>query len=705
MMPDKSSAPWGMIEQATDGKHQWSGMTGFLERQGMRFGGVLSRKQNTVEQMELSASAAHRPASEADFFALSFSPGANADGLDYKVQELVSALKFIKATTRSEKVTIVAHSAGGLVARAYLQDVVEDRPYGKDVDRLITISTPHQGAAIADVADSAATQLKRFVAEWLGPTPRRIKSLAPSDSTIRRMNDDLTLPSDVYYASIVVRGIHPYYHFGSGKAYDEYLDRQSMGSMPSDFRDGGDQLIHVRSQNLRLAACARKYEAASKNVVQYAVARVGRQPDQRYIHSVGPDDRGVQEWVAYFLTNDGNCWTGKMSTLERQLLIERHASQSVFGLLEKHVTRQGRHDLSHVIAIDDARHEFASRDGDSSFYRFTAKACWKGKRLGVFDGQTRLSGTVRIRSDQFGRVLDCALSDIADDYDIESASRRLEPIQHPASAKQFLARAKYHYDRKMYAWASSDYQEASRLDPSSREAKDGLARAAALAPHMSPEAEQAAKLYSRGLDLAELNKWTEAEDAYRKAIKLDSRQANYWGALAVACANQTKLREAEESCRTGLRLAPDNYQHHSVLAYILLLQNKDSEGESSLRDALRLNPKDYISLCGLGALLAKREKWRDAEVAYRASLRMKPDYGQAHNGLGDAAFAQENWEEAEASYRQAARAEPKNGLYRANLAGALLKQERRAEARRSAEEAVRLGIKASDHWAIRELGF
>ncbi len=50
-----------------------------------------------------------------------------------------------KAVTGAQKVDIVAHSMGGLVARSYIQG----NEYAGDVDQLITLGTPHKGAADA----------------------------------------------------------------------------------------------------------------------------------------------------------------------------------------------------------------------------------------------------------------------------------------------------------------------------------------------------------------------------------------------------------------------------------------------------------------------------------------------------------------------------------------------------------------------------
>lgn len=57
---------------------------------------------------------------------------------------LKSKIQAIKSQTKSNKVDIVAHSMGGLLAREYLE--ADDYWLEDDVDQLITLGTPHNGA-------------------------------------------------------------------------------------------------------------------------------------------------------------------------------------------------------------------------------------------------------------------------------------------------------------------------------------------------------------------------------------------------------------------------------------------------------------------------------------------------------------------------------------------------------------------------------
>lgn len=89
-----------------------------------------------------------------------------ADGLARRIDEILVA-------TGAEKLVILAHSMGGLVARAYL------RKYGSGhVAKLITLGTPHHGTTMARL--SAGENGRQMV---------------PGNAWLRQLNEDaLTLP-------------------------------------------------------------------------------------------------------------------------------------------------------------------------------------------------------------------------------------------------------------------------------------------------------------------------------------------------------------------------------------------------------------------------------------------------------------------------------------------------------------------------------
>src|SRR6185503_14286322 len=142
--------------------------------------------------------------------------GANVDGLAYKTLELAACLAELRRFTGCQRINLVAHSAGGLVARTYIQSALPGIRYAGDVDRLITISTPHLGSTLAE-----------HLGDFLGT---RATALKPGGELIRRLNDELELPHDVLLASLVVRGVGTSVaalDFPSA-AYDEHFDHEVL---------------------------------------------------------------------------------------------------------------------------------------------------------------------------------------------------------------------------------------------------------------------------------------------------------------------------------------------------------------------------------------------------------------------------------------------------------------------------------------------
>jgi len=71
--------------------------------------------------------------------------------------ELKVVIDEIKRLTGAPSVILVAHSLGGLVARAYIEGIAYGRSdgligYGRDVASLIMVSTPHQGSPLANIS-------------------------------------------------------------------------------------------------------------------------------------------------------------------------------------------------------------------------------------------------------------------------------------------------------------------------------------------------------------------------------------------------------------------------------------------------------------------------------------------------------------------------------------------------------------------------
>jgi len=388
---------WGEAEEA-EGKVKWSGMIGSLQASGHRFGGVIRpHGQALVLPDRLDQYGAVADPATANLFALEFSPSADVDGLAYKSLEFAACLRELQRYLRCGKIRVVAYSAGGVVARAYLQNALPTVNYQGEVDRLITIATPHMGSVTAE--------------HWGDFLGTRATSLKPTSSTIRRLNNELSLPPEVRFASIVVRGV------GVGSTglrrkeeeiFGPYVDRAKLDRLPLDYQQGFDQVVNVWSQNLSLCRCARELETRSGSPVLYALARVDdpvpadRSYFERTAHEAAPNDKQVILLTRLFLADDAPFWT-KVEGETQTAWVAWQAKQHALGLIEE--AMQKRHGYSEVTSTDVDRIQLIGAEQGMWSFSFTGSSNSRWRAPPWYRSEGEFTGKIDMQVDQFGRIV------------------------------------------------------------------------------------------------------------------------------------------------------------------------------------------------------------------------------------------------------------------------------------------------------------
>ena len=82
--------------------------------------------------------------------------------------------------------------------------------------------------------------------------------------------------------------------------------------------------------------------------------------------------------------------------------------------------------------------------------------------------------------------------------------------------------------------------------------------------------------------------------------------------------------EAEQEFRSAIRLNPDNPDQHYWLGVTLRNQEWLSEQIREHREAIRLNPEHYEAYWDLGIALTMLEDYEGSIKAYEAALRFDP---------------------------------------------------------------------------------
>ena len=169
--------------------------------------------------------------------------------------------------------------------------------------------------------------------------------------------------------------------------------------------------------------------------------------------------------------------------------------------------------------------------------------------------------------------------------------------------------------------------------------------------------------YGLGNLLADqLQRYDEAEQAYKKAIEVDPSYALPWNNLGNLLTDQLqRYEEAEQAYKNAIEVDPNYALPWNNLGNLLAgqLQRYD-EAEQAYIKAIEVDPVYAYPWNGLGYLLAGQlERYEEAEQAYKKAIEVDPGFAYPWNGLGNLLADQlQRYEEAEQAYKKAIEVDP-----------------------------------------------
>jgi tetratricopeptide (TPR) repeat protein len=147
--------------------------------------------------------------------------------------------------------------------------------------------------------------------------------------------------------------------------------------------------------------------------------------------------------------------------------------------------------------------------------------------------------------------------------------------------------------------------------------------------------------------------YSEAEQAYRKAIDLKTDCASVWVKLGRLLHKELgRYEEAEKAYRKSIEIEPEADWEYFELGRVLSKLERYNEAEDAFRKAIQIDPKNAQMWAILGRLLhTELGRPEEAEKAYRKAIEIDPAYPCSWFYLGDLLQRRGNYEEAEIAYR------------------------------------------------------
>jgi tetratricopeptide (TPR) repeat protein len=149
-------------------------------------------------------------------------------------------------------------------------------------------------------------------------------------------------------------------------------------------------------------------------------------------------------------------------------------------------------------------------------------------------------------------------------------------------------------------------------------------------------ASRAAGIAAEADKLAEEGKLPEAIDAYKIAIRLDSKFAPAYGGLGDAYFNTGKWDEGLAAYKEQVRIEPNSAQAQYDLGYAYNAMGRHGEAFAPLVRATSLDPGFAEAYYGLGYAYLRGADFEKSLSFFKSAIRLQADYADAYYGLGQA---------------------------------------------------------------------
>jgi Flp pilus assembly protein TadD len=143
----------------------------------------------------------------------------------------------------------------------------------------------------------------------------------------------------------------------------------------------------------------------------------------------------------------------------------------------------------------------------------------------------------------------------------------------------------------------------------------------------------AAGIVEEGYRLAEAEKWPEAIETFKRAIRADARYPEAYGGLGDAYLNSGHWEEALIAYKEAVRIAPSDPVAQYNLGYCYNTMGRHGEAFAPLVKATILDPGFAEAFYGIGYAYLRGSQYEKSISFLRSAIRLNPNYAEAYYGL------------------------------------------------------------------------
>lgn len=152
--------------------------------------------------------------------------------------------------------------------------------------------------------------------------------------------------------------------------------------------------------------------------------------------------------------------------------------------------------------------------------------------------------------------------------------------------------------------------------------------------------------YNRGLQDMDEGKTTQAEEAFKKAIRIDPKFAASYLRLSAIYTDQNRFLDAAEAIGRAEAIDHDNSDNYAFLGYLYLKQKQPEKARQSLEKSIQMAPNRWFAQLELGRLLYDREDYAGALPHLELAHSLHPEVASVHLLLYDDLIRLKKREEA-----------------------------------------------------------